>query len=744
MAEPTHYVILDKQKTTQEGDVGIERPEAQGSKRYLKNKYGGIDGFVAQYLRFMANRWQFDYNTHIVTNSPDNTTSLKLSNVEEIKRNYDYYLAQQQNYSFDFLRKGSEGQELPAPWTAGHEIYQVVQHMLGPMQRHFTSAVTTVESLDPSVQSKRVNKIAMLEAKKKLPQLFQQMQGLGAQFVPEGGEEDLEMAIEDATRNPVHKVEKYGLDILNHVNNINTSKDFFPKRYKDVVIGKYCGIDTLSHNGRIEYYSVMPNQLVWDRTNDDDDYNRYSMYKGYITWMSKEEIMSAYDLGKDAESALKEVFDEGSSSPLVGNLGNTINGATAGFSWLETTGVRRAAIIKGYFVARIKKNKDEWYTTYYQGTLIGNRILADFGEGNNIVYDKARPEWPTLPLFIFSPDTIMGQNVCPVDRFRQIQDDADAYMLKVRQKIEKDAGKTYVIWAEALGGNAVTTPALISDLKQYGITVMSRADGEEPIIQGKPVEIVDLTLDPNVEVYIRLRKEAIQDMKDVVSQSNITQGLQQTYIGGGTQQQTVSQASNGTIMLLQGFFQFYAMYQEYILNVAKTMLLDVQNEEEADLIFNKASKDFMKSIKDLSVADLQARVELEDIIDEEERKEYNTIALAAMQNVKDTGFTVVDYLTVKTARTTTELKRKLKSSLEAAQRRLDRQRQEDMQMQMAMQQNQLAAAAQGQQQKDQSSAEREIIRQTPNMEKVNVEKEKLNMERNMQMSPESGFAEPTP
>lgn len=147
------------------------------------------------------------------------------------------------------------------------------------------------------------------------------------------------------------------------------------------------------------------------------------------------------------------------------------------------------------------------------------------------------------------------------------------------------------------------------------------------------------------------------------------------------------------------------------------------------MIFSEAARDFWEELKNINTQDMQVRVELEDIIDDEERAEYTQLALAALQNTKDTGFTFLDFLEVKKARTATELKRYMKERFEYNEKKKERQRAEDAELQMVMQQNMLAAQAQGQQMKDQNSMQRETVRQTPNMLKAQVEQEKVNMER---------------
>lgn len=741
------YIILDGNKGSRLNEANsVTRPQADGSKGFLKKLHGMDDGnpwfagLAVKYLRFMAAQWNSDFNTPRTVHNNATGNTVATSPVSEILRNYDYYNAQQDNYAFAYLAQGADGQALAAPWTAGHEIYQTVQHMIGPVRNHLKSARVSARSLDPSVVSMKQQKIAMLEAKKKLPKIFSMFAQMGAEFMPEGAETDMEKAIQEATRNPAHKAEAFALDLLNNINNLNRHDDFFTRRWADCIIGRYAGVHIASHIGRIAYESIAPERLIWDRGNEDDDYNRYSLYKGFVSWKSREEIVSAYNLGKDADDVLKELFTT-NGNMLSMNMKEAMAGPSAGtgFAWVDGGNVNRIACVTGYFIVTIHEKDGGQYHTVYKGTLLGDRVLVDFGQANNIVYDDRHPEWPLMPIWILSPDTVRGRNVCPVDRFRQMQDDCDAFMHKIRQKIGRDLGKTYIVYAEDIGGDTATVSAIVADLKNHGITVKNRANGEEPISNTRPVETLDFTLDPNVVQYIALRKEIIQEMRDVVSQSRITQGMQQTYIGGGTQSQTIAQASNGTVMLMQTFFQWFAMIEEYVLNVSKVMLLAAENREEAELVLSEAAADFWESIRDLNTAEMQVVVELEDVIDDTDRAEYIQLALAALQNTKDTGFTFVDFLEVKQARTATELKRKLKETFERNEMKKDRIRQQEQQMQMAMQQQQLQFAAQSQQAKDQNSAQRELIRQAPKQEQNQIEREKLGLERQMAFASDAGM-----
>jgi hypothetical protein len=316
-----------------------------------------------------------------------------------------------------------------------------------------------------------------------------------------------------------------------------------------------------------------------------------------------------------------------------------------------------------------------------------------------------------------------------------MQEDCDAFMYKIREHISRDLGKGYAFYSDVANSKDI-----VEDLKNFGITVINRADPEEPIINNnRMMDMIDMTLDPNVSAYVSLRKEMRQDMKDVVSQSSVTQGMQQTYIGGGTQQATIAQAGNGTVALMSGFFQHFAFIEQHVLNTSKTMLLEARNREEAEYILSDSSADFWESLQDINVMDMQVRIEMEDFIDEERRQRYQQYALAMAQNAKETGFTMLDALAIENSRTSQELYRKLKEALELKEMKAERQRQEDMQMQMGMQQQQQQMQGQMFQLEEQNKAMRDQIRNAPKHEANQIKREELGIKRDMAFASDAGM-----
>jgi len=710
----------------------VERPNTVGSKGSLKREHGSMGKMVAHMLRFMA----FEYNRNQTWgNWPNSRGQQTLPNpVDEILKNYAYYMSEQSIGPNAHLAETTEGVELAPQYTNGSEIYQTIQHMVGPVTKAMKSMTITLESQDPSVISEKKRRVTAITAKKELPEIFAEFAKLGVEYAPERRfSKDIDTALRNATRDPSHKVERLGLDVLNKINADQSVKDMFPKQFLDTQIGGHCAVDITVANGRLHFHKIRPWLTIWDR-GEDDDHNRRSLYKGYFESLSKNEIFQRFDLTADEKAEIEKVFESGEAAR---NSYYGLFPAYDGFNWLDENGYRRMSCITGKFIVTITPQDGEPYNTIYQGTLIGNCVLkSKWGEGKwedqNIVYDMADPSWPLMSIWIYSPDTILGRNVPMVSRFRQMQEDCDAYLYKIRQLVSRDLGKTYVFNGNQIG--EVPAREITDALKSEGVYVANTEDGEEQVAANtRMVELVDMSMDPNVRAYAELRQQMRQDMKDVVSQSSITTGMQQTYIGGGTQQQTVALAENGTVSLYEGFFQHFTYIQQFVLNTAKLLLLTARSKEEAEILFDQSTAEFWEALNDenLQIEDMLVYARIEGAIDEQKRARLNQYGLAMAQNAAETGFTMIDAVILEESRTMRELRRDL---LERAEQHQMRKMEERMQA-MEAQQAELAQKQQFEgakfQAEEQGKLQRDIIREQPANDKNKIELMKMNRELQM-------------
>ena len=231
--------------------------------------------------------------------------------------------------------------------------------------------------------------------------------------------------------------------------------------------------------------------------------------------------------------------------------------------------------------------------------------------------------------------------------------------------------------------------------------VTDGSDGEDPnVLDGqRMVETVDMTLDQNVIRYTQLIQEKERMMKEIINASKVSMGQLTSYVGYGSQQQSISQNQLGMATYYDGFMTYYTYLLQYILNKAKIMLMDMDGEEAAEVMLSEDAIKFFKNTTEFQLEDMMVKVDVEDVIDEQSRQRLLTVAQAMAQNADKTGFDWDDYIELETARTYTELKDKM--TMKIKKRKMQQQQQQQMAMlqqqaeaekqrQFAMQQQQMA------------------------------------------------------
>ncbi len=179
-------------------------------------------------------------------------------------------------------------------------------------------------------------------------------------------------------------------------------------------------------------------------------------------------------------------------------------------------------------------------------------------------------------------------------------------------------------------------------------------------------------------------------MKEIINASKVSMGQLTSYVGYGSQQQSISQNQLGMATYYDGFMTYYTYLLQYILNKAKIMLMDMDGEEAAEVMLSEDAIKFFKNTTEFQLEDMMVKVDVEDVIDEQSRQRLLTVAQAMAQNADKTGFDWDDYIELETARTYTELKDKMTMKIKK------RKMQQQQQQQMAMMQQQAEAEKQRQ------------------------------------------------
>jgi hypothetical protein len=340
-----------------------------------------------------------------------------------------------------------------------------------------------------------------------------------------------------------------------------------------------------------------------------------------------------------------------------------------------------------------------WTKTVYKATLIGNKYVVEHGETTNIVRKTDNPGDVLLPLQVFIPNMVMGENRSVVARLHQHQDRIDYITNEVTKMMTRAKGKVYIINRQKLGTSSAKD--VISDFERMGIHITDGSATGEEFVAGQDarmVEVVDMTLDPNVQQLIALRREEERLMEEIVNIPKIALGQQAGYVGAKTQAGTIAQSNLGTAYLYQGFVQFIEKQLAFALNQYKLTLID---EPETTIpVVGTKGKEYLKVTKEFQMEELGVYIKVKDFIDDAARERLIGIAQAAMQNqVID----FLEYIQIEKCKTYTELENQLEYTLNKKKRDAEKQQQMMQMMQQAQMEQQRAQQSGVQQMKEQGA-----------------------------------------
>lgn len=638
--------------------------------------------------------------------------------VDEIVRMFTYYLGRQWNKDYYYTTQDQNNCDLPTVWINGQKVTSLVDFMVG-------TAIKMVQNLEPAVKSESqdaVNrKTQLLEdalLKIEAPELFQAMENYGVKFQPLGPQQfdTPDEVYRYMEYNYQERTEMLAIKMVEDILNRNSYLDKYKQAFLYTLLGGFVGIENRIENGRQYFDIVLPHNLIIDRAKD-DDFNQQARFVGKVDWLNVTDIIERYQ-----DSLTPEELEE-IKQINMNNLYQLLDLTTHPFAtnWaFNVNNLPTLACVTGYWVGMkdlgYEKSTDKfgnvhmskirngrkgqyWTKTVYKATLIGNKYVVEHGETTNIVRKVDNPGDVLLPLQVFIPNMVMGENRSVVARLHQHQDRIDYITNEITKMLNRNKGKVYLINKQKLGTS--TAKDVISDFERMGIHITDGSATGEDFVAGQDarlVEMVDMTLDANVQQLISLRKEEERLMEEIVNIPKIALGQQGGYVGAKTQAGTIAQSNLGTAYLYQGFVQFIEKHLAYALNQYKVTLID---EPETTIpVVGTKGKEYLKMTKDFQMEELGVYIKIKDFIDDAARERLISIAQAAMQNgVID----FLEYIQIEKCKTYTELENQLEYTLNKKKRDAEKQQQMQQMMQQAQMEQQAQQQAGMQQMKEEGA-----------------------------------------
>lgn len=666
--------------------------------------------------RYVASKYNTQFNSLGFRNNEQNFDKP----IDEMLRMFTYYLGKQENRDYYYTTQDQSGCELPTVWINGQKLTAMVDFMLG-------TAIKMIENIEPSVKAvsrtatnKRTMDMELALLKVEFKNIFDQLEEQGVSFNPMG-KQDFSMP-DEVMKYMQYDYKQYGEEIAYDMVSDILHRNKFIAKYKQAffytLLAGVVGIENKIQNKRSFKEVILPYNLIWDNTFD-DDLNEKARFVGKIDWITPGEIVSNPYYTRQLTS--QEIDEIKTLTPdNIDKLLGEDNITTNKLKWYwNNNGVPSLAATTCYWIGykelRYEKVKDKygndhiakiknatvsdyWVKTVYKATLLANKYVVDYGEIHNIVRKQDDINEVELPITVFVPNMVMGENRSVVSRLHKHQDRIDFLNNEITKTITRAKGKVFVMNKHKLG--TATAQDVLNDFERMGIHITDgNATGEEVIgpDQNRVVDVVDMTLDPNVQQLLSLKREEERIMEEIVNVPKAAMGQQQGYLGAKTQAGTIAQSNLGTAYLYQGFVQFIEKDLQHSLNQFKVSLL--ANGDEDIPVVGDRGMNYLKVTEDFKFEDFGIYVRIRDFIDDQAKERLLFIAQAAMQNQ---AIDMLDYMQIETSKTYTELYNNLKFSLEKKKREIEKQQEIQMMMQQAqmeqqqqMQQEQMALKEDG-------------------------------------------------
>jgi hypothetical protein len=687
----------------------------------IEKVYGSVEAWIAKNIRYIStfyNQRQSYSNSFFGQARPTDYNTMRYapgaSPVTRMQENYRYYLGEQFNYKYSFLEQAPDGSTVPSPFIPGQRVFQVIEFLKGSYASVVRNAKIRCQSTSRDAQTYREKMIALALLKYDLYENVAEMEGMGVKIeTPFDGLEvkDKKDLLRKAQETPIERSEMLGNEILARVVDKYQILSKAIRSWTDTRIAGPTGMIFRRFGTRVDVQVIPPTHLIVDNRVD-DEFNREARFRGFIEFLTPEEIMERGYSGvgrKERDALFAMVANEATGSASL--MGTNVN-----FMWSKPQ-TREIACVTGYFIylkdTRLvyrrdskgnirlpysyKRLKDSdprsgeiMKPVIYYGTLIADRFLVDYGQADETLYDPLDSDRPLFPIHVFLPGITNGIIRSAVDRLRDHQDMHDAISLRIRQRLARAHGKIPVIDGSQFDGNK-TPKSFMQDIVTLGFTVANRANGEEfdPSLQrrGAMAEYLDFTFDADVRQLLELKVEEERLMNEMFNTSPVVMGTNRTYVGYNSQQQSISQATLSLANDYENHMQFVTNFLQHLLNYLKNYFLTEQGRKEAELFLSPRSLNMLSSTEGLAFDNLATSVNMRDNMSDIERQQIIGIA----QTVLPTGNieALLALVKIQSAATKTDVINELEYFAERKMREAAQAQREQMMMQAALsQQNQ--------------------------------------------------------
>lgn len=586
--------------------------------------------------------------------------------VDETLDNYLFYYGFQNNDVFFSQTRTFTGGEVPAVWISGQKIRQLIDHIKG-------NVIEMVEPMGNNISANSISKHAVRKQKdilekiqfaSELNEILKDLPAPEIRFAPAG---DIDYSnpkeVEKAKEKAREELEKTGVVLSRSLFFKNNLKEQFIDDASEQAIANLNMAEIKYRNGNIEIEPIAPYYAIYD-FNSHSQFGDGQMFGGYVKPITFEQALAEYPDNEQLKNDIKKIQNYGSSqfNDWMNQYNLPYNNLMWWYPdkrhiskcvvyWIAESEIRmqvkknaygnkylrkidytknykeNGKEVKGY---ELRGDKKTWMVHY--AVLIGNKYLVDYGYEPYQVRNSITPDKPQIPIITFCHEKKAGFVRSIVSRLKANQIEIDRLSHKIQELTANDLGRVFFIRGDKTNENL--TPAnIISDLKQFKITVIpptgdEMSDSVKDIINGE-----DLSNNQYLMSYIALKKEQQAEMEAIVSIPPAALGMQRTIIGKGVQENTIAQSTRAMMSFYDGLMEYWRRKIQYAANKYKLILADNPGEYIMPLSYNEM--EVVRITKEYRYEDLYVYIKLNDAIDQTNRMILNQMLQAYSQNTQN-------------------------------------------------------------------------------------------------------------
>jgi hypothetical protein len=386
-------------------------------------------------------------------------------------------------------------------------------------------------------------------------------------------------------------------------------------------------VELYTEKGQIKIKVHKPQYCIWDN-GFDDEFGRKQRYQGVIEEFTLPQLKSAYPELKQEKLDALEAQAKANSAYNNSNYNQQIGFSDNIVWYTNNSNIPVVTVLKSRFLSTGEDGEPTWFQTDILGNLYAERCKPC----DNLT--KNSQGYLNPPFIDFIPELMAGKNRSPVDRAMDLADRIKGEEGKKDLLINRIKGNVVTLFANQFpeGANSMTIAQDIANglLTMEGANIDDMTPGEK---NNFLMKVENIGIDYNS--YQALRESIEMDkneIRDIFSIPRIALGTQQSVVGKGVQEQTITQATYGVIPLYDGFAQFINNIVHAACEMRKNLILVTDSEDEEILRLTPREYEIFKLSKKWPLTDLNIYLDNKDAVTEEERARLMVLFERELQN----------------------------------------------------------------------------------------------------------------